>query len=303
MAEYNKPWLSIDEQVGLLTKRGLADASDFRHEIETIGYYRLSGYWYIFRRLGNTDRREDQFFEDATMAHVVKLYGFDERLRSAVWEAASQIELALRTQMGYQLGKVDPFIHLDPTLLDPSVRPESYQKLRTELVRAQDRSHDDFVVHFRRKYDGRLPIWVVTEIMQFGQFVHLFDFAPYSNRVAIASTVGARADEYHSWLKSINIVRNIAAHHGRLWNRSIGMKPMLHGRKTDPLLMHAVNSANRVYGVTALIAYLLRHIGAHKPIATLRSTLESLPDINGVRPQSMGMPEGWAYQDLWRVES
>ncbi len=153
--------------------------------------------------------------------------------------------------------------------------------------------------HFKSRYDGRLPIWVATEILQFGQLVKLYQFAPYESRVEIASDVGARADEYSSWLKSLNIVRNVAAHHSRLWNRSIGLKPKLSQRRDDPDLGHAVNSVDRVYGVIAVTVYLLRRFGLDTETADLRGVLGSFPDIAGISPTMMKLTANWAGERLW----
>ena len=48
---YNKPWLSIEEQLDKLQAHGLAVTDEQRAEqaLRRIGYYRLSGYWYPFR--------------------------------------------------------------------------------------------------------------------------------------------------------------------------------------------------------------------------------------------------------------
>lgn len=48
---YNKPWMSIEEQLTRLQERGMqiSDADKARECLERIGYYRLSGYWYDFR--------------------------------------------------------------------------------------------------------------------------------------------------------------------------------------------------------------------------------------------------------------
>jgi abortive infection bacteriophage resistance protein len=37
-----------------------------------------------------------------------------------------------------------------------------------------------------------------------------------------------------SWLRALNGVRNIAAHHGRLWNRTLGYKPLLPYKRKQP---------------------------------------------------------------------
>lgn len=298
---YAKPWRSFDEQVDILVRRGLADAPEFRAELESIGYYRLSGYWYTFRRIDDViGRRADEFFDDATMAQVIELYRFDERLRRAVWPAVTNLELALRVQVGYELGKIDRYVHLRPDLLDPGMRDSDYGRFTGELTKLRAKSHEDFVTHFKREYDGRLPIWVVTEIMQLGQLVRLYEFAPYDCRVAIAGRLGTRADEYRSWLKALNIVRNIVAHHGRLWNRSIGMKPMLKHRGADPLLSHACGSADRVYGTLAVLGFLLRQLGFDASVAALQSAIASRPAIRGVSGRAMGLPDRWESQTLWQ---
>ena len=48
----SKPFKTIDEQIELLRYRGMTIADDevARHALERIGYYRLSGYSYPFRK-------------------------------------------------------------------------------------------------------------------------------------------------------------------------------------------------------------------------------------------------------------
>lgn len=301
---FAKPWRSFEQQIEQLADRGLADAASYRTELETIGYYRLSGYWYTFRKIDTgTGKRLDEFFDDASMAQVIELYRFDQRLRRAVWAAVTDVELALRVQVGYELGRIDPYVHLRPELLDPTASVTEYDKFAGEVGKLQIRSREDFVAHFKREYDGRLPVWVVTEIMQLGQLVRLFEFAPYDSRMAIAARVGTRTDEYRSWLKALNILRNIVAHHGRLWNRSIGMKPMLKHRSSDPLLSHARGTEDRVYGVLAVLAFLLRELRLDASVQSLHVALDSRPAIRGVSTSAIGLPEGWASQPLWTPDS
>src|SRR5690554_7305486 len=53
--------------------------------LERIGYYRLSGYWYSFRRFEESEngpkKRADSFFEGSHFEDAVKLYVFDKKLR------------------------------------------------------------------------------------------------------------------------------------------------------------------------------------------------------------------------------
>ena len=48
---YDRPWKSFQEQLTLLTERGMqvGDESAALEYLERVGYYRLSAYWYPFR--------------------------------------------------------------------------------------------------------------------------------------------------------------------------------------------------------------------------------------------------------------
>lgn len=297
---YTKRWLSIDDQIARIVSRGMADAADHRSAFEQIGYYRLSGYWYPFRRLEPDGSRADAFYPDATFAHVLSLYDFDSRLRGATWHAVGAVELAVRAKTANILGEVDRYIHLDRLLLDSKVSPDKFGKFAADLKKLQDQSKEDFVAHFRAKYDGRLPVWSVTEIMQFGQLARLYEFSPYRERVKIAAAFNARADEFGSWIRALNILRNVAAHHSRLWNRGIAIGPQLRHRRSDPLLSHAVGATGRSYDIIAVLAYLLRQLDRLDIVGDLRDVLASFPNVPGLHLDMTRAPEDWQEQALWR---
>jgi abortive infection bacteriophage resistance protein len=112
----NKKWKSFESQLALLKERGLeveakAAALDY---LERIGYYRLSGYFYPFRELeiqlvdGKLKHnRKDQFIAESRFEDVAKLYVFDKRLRLLALDALERIELAVRVDVAYLLGKRD----------------------------------------------------------------------------------------------------------------------------------------------------------------------------------------------------
>jgi abortive infection bacteriophage resistance protein len=124
--KYEKPHLPYDEQLKLLANRGLR-YSDQRAAIQalrSIGYYRLSAYTYVLRAPGEATAdgtrppRADAFVEGARFEDAVALCLFDQGLRLCLLDALQQIEVAMRVQIGYQLGKTDPFGHLRRTSLD-----------------------------------------------------------------------------------------------------------------------------------------------------------------------------------------
>ena len=62
--------------------------------------------------------RADTFIEGARFEDAVALCLFDHHLRLCLLDALQQIEIAMRVQIGYQLGKADPFGHLYRESLD-----------------------------------------------------------------------------------------------------------------------------------------------------------------------------------------
>ena len=80
-----KPFATLDEQIDVLASRGLAlDQAVAEQWLRSVGYYRLSGYWYPYREIGDPQRANhlDRFVRDASFDDVVQLYEFDRKLRT-----------------------------------------------------------------------------------------------------------------------------------------------------------------------------------------------------------------------------
>ena len=303
-----KVWASLDDQVGLLVERGLPDAPDFRDDLAAFGYYRLGGYAYPLRQRapeGSDRSRLNEFVPGARMRHVVDLYHFDERLRQAAWRAVSRLEVGLRADTGYVLGEFDPYMHLTVEEQWPSgAMARRARGFVSRMEKNQARSSEDFVRHYEKVHQGRLPVWVVAEILEFGQLVTLFSLAPFDQRRAIADLYGARADELESWMRTSNYVRNLCAHHARLWNRQLVVRPLTKHRRGDTGLGPALGNASRPYSALALIAFLLRRGGFDDEISDLKAALASFPEgIPGVALGQVGADLDWQDHSVWSLPS
>lgn len=91
-------------------------------------------------------------------------------------------------------------------------------------------------------------------------------------------------------------MRNICAHHGRLWNRELGYKPMIPARDMswhDPVRVEN----NRIFGVLAILKYLLSDIAPNSQWTTrLRELLAEYPEIPLAQ---MGFPGDWLLCPIW----
>lgn len=87
-------------------------------------------------------------------------------------------------------------------------------------------SRETFVMHFRKKYENPyLPLWMVTETISFGQLSKLYAGLNGDNKEQIAKLYDLPHKLLGQWLHSLTYLRNICAHHNRLWNRILEIRP------------------------------------------------------------------------------
>ena len=106
--KYAKKWISIDDQVDLLTRdKGLGcnNVDDLKRSLETIGYYRLSAYWFPYKTSSGDGKTV--FREGTTFDEIMRTYEFDRRLRLLMFEAVARIEVFLRSRLAYFAAKED----------------------------------------------------------------------------------------------------------------------------------------------------------------------------------------------------
>ena len=237
MAKQPKLWMSFFDQLALLKSRGLIVDNEpaALNYLERVGSYRLAGYWYPFRKLKANPQghsfREDKFIPNSRFDDGVHLYIFDKKLRMLALDALERIELAVRVDVAYLLGQYDTFAHKNSVLFHPNfLKPNSrnqnaqsdYDKWLDGFKRLQLKARKTvFVEHNINEY-GDLPIWVAIEIMDFGCLSHLFAGLKYADKQQIANMYGfVSGDHMEKCLRSLNFLRNVSAHHSRLWNINI----------------------------------------------------------------------------------
>lgn len=305
MGEDIKEFKTYNEQVDILVRRGMdiGDRDKAIFLLQQVSYYRLSGYCYPFREFKNNSRA-DTFFPGTRLRDVVDLYRFDSRLRTATFTALTPIELAIRAHLGHELGCLDPLIHLNPHKLGVKVRTpkeKKYNGWRRRYEHELKSSREDFVKHHKQKYGGKLPVWAATEIMDWGSLTYLYEFSPRSVQDAISSRCGLNAPQLHSWLKALNIVRNICAHHGRLFNRVHTISPKLPAQGTHADLDCINTDWKRTFGQLTLIQFLLDRftVGNKKLLPTV---VQSFPEVQIVPISHMGAPDNWqTASKLWSI--
>jgi len=220
--KYSKRPLSYIAQLQLLQSRGLHIKNEMVAEqfLANVSYYRFSAYCLPFE----TDRH--QFKPDITFEDVVALYRYDQTLRHLIDHALEMIEIYLRTKITYTLTMTNgPFIHViheDNRYFFSQVR---YDQWRRQIHAEIERSKESFILHYRNQYDDfpHLPLWMAVEVMSFGSLSKLFNNLTRAYQKQIGESLGFHESLLTSWLHSMTFVRNVCAHHARLWNREMAI--------------------------------------------------------------------------------
>lgn len=298
--KFAKPSLSIDDQIARLDERGMAvpDRALAGHYLRHISYYRLRAYWLPFEDAAPAEGGH-KFKVGTCLDDVLGLYVFDRRLRLLIMDAVERVEVSLRGCWAHYLAmKYGPHGYLNPNLYQRADRyDQSVITLTTEIAK----SKDTFILHYWSKYDypELPPVWMVTEIMSLGQLSRWFsNLKNRSDRQGIARTYGVDEKILISMAHHLTYVRNICAHHGRLWNKQMTVK--LEMPQYPESLGSAMNPASqgRIYNTLAVLGHLMDIVapGNH----WRRQVVELMNSCVLAEPAVMGFPDNWGNSPAWR---
>ncbi|WP_333884433.1 Abi family protein [Sphingobium yanoikuyae] len=306
---YDKPATTIDEQIALLTERGMGgDEALMRRWLETVGYYRLSAYWLPFELPAGQGQTRTKKFQPGTLFEtIVDIYVFDRKLRLLVMEGIERIEIALRSRWTNRL----TLAHGSHAHLAVGAFQSGYDHiglLSSLANRARD-SNEVFVEHYRQKYLEPFmpPLWVVTELMTFGELSRWFALTKdLKVKSAVAKDLGLPSREVlEGALQLLSYIRNICAHHGRLWNRqTVKRLPNIKRFKDDLVVVETVTvqgtqaqPANFIYNALVVLVHMLRRQSPDTSFAQRVAALVEARPPDQLR--AMGFPVDWRARPCW----
>ena len=316
MVRYTKPALTFEEQIALLKSRGLVidDEKRATRHLSNVSYYRMSAYMLSFKKLDANENVLDEFEEGTTWDNVYDLYKFDRKLRLLIFDAIERIEIALRTQVIYQLShkygshwqnKKNIF---KSTYTDPRTGKSVnvYNDIKKHIAIELNKNNTIFIQHYKAKYDNPKtpPSWMSVELLYFSELSKICQgLAKRADRTALAKAFGVMNEEiFCSWLHTLNYIRNICAHHARLWNIKVDVVPKKYYNKTDKVWLTNEEvdkvQSTKLFYTLCVILYLLQTVN---PRTKFKQHFYDLLDKYPiVETGYMGFPEGWKDLPLWK---
>lgn len=319
MKTYQKLPLTYKEQVDLLVSRKLkiSDPQRVLRQLANISYYRLSAYMLPYKRKENGVIL-DEFVEGTTWDMVYDLYVFDRKLRLLVFNAIERLEVAIRTQIIYQLSykygshwqdRRDIFYPpKSRTLKDGrTITVDVYGDLQNHIkAQLTNNKAEVFIKHYQSTYSfpPNPPSWMCVEIMYFNHLSHICSGLKKRKDVnGLAKYFCLPPDCFCSWLHTMNHVRNICAHHARLWNRDLDIVPKTLKFSKQRIWINNAETTQRkkLYYFLCMLDYMLQTVN---PTSSFKRRLKALLEEykHVVSLPAMGFPQSWEQEKMWNSE-
>ena len=316
-----KPATTLTEQIRLLRERGM-DVDDplARQWLASVSYYRLSGYWYVYRILDTHQEtgkpsRLDNFDHGTTFADVASLYEFDRKLRTLIHDGMERIEIALRARIGELLVQTGPLSHRDPAKFRPEFEHAQWIATAERRVK-RARKHSQSIEHYTKKY-GDYPFWVLADALDFSDISKLYDGMLPEDQHSIAGSFGLTAStdqlsakqkgKYYKrhpfarWCEQLTVLRNACAHHGRVWNRRLTPASTNALRTIPRLASMPEGQSDRLFGALLLMSLLIATIspGSTWPLKVRVLIETEYAPLPGRSVNELGFPDGWREVAPW----
>jgi len=262
----------------------MGDVNKARRHLEHINYHRLLPYWECF--LGSNGR----FREGATFESVLRRYTFDRKLRLLMLDAIERLEVSIRSRWSNHMAvRHGPLCLADAELFQDR---RAHQRSFETVLHFYAGNEDEYVARFRDRYERNQtpPIWICSEMLSLGQLAHwLANLRDPRDLHAVCWSYQLPAECFLSFLNHLTEVRNLSAHHSRLFNRTLSSFLFPEGGP-DGLKSLEHSSQGRIYNTIVMLDYLMDVISpGHSWTRRLTHSLTRHPDL----PQEMGFPPGW----------
>ena len=292
---YTKSPKTFEEQLQHLKEKNLIITNEAYtlKKLSHINYYRLSAYFLPLQH-PKSSKLDGIFLDNVRFEDVLELYFFDVELRKTVFKAIESIEVYFRTQIAYHHSLTyGAFGYLDPENFKTS--PEFFDKVMVSIREETSRSSETFIAHFKEKYNTTdLPVWAMVEVVSMSTLSKIYAMLKTTEQQAVTYALnGVSKDLFHNWFHALTVMRNICAHHSRLWNKTLGVsfeKP----RKIKEF--HSLQG-DKVFFALSVIAYILDAIGEEADFQSdIKTLIATHPKIN---IKSMGFVNGWEEMSVW----
>ena len=288
-----------------MTFRNETQAHDL---LKNISYYRLKGYWWD----AQLDPIQHSFQSGTCFEDIIERYDFDRKLRQILFGSIEQIEIAVRSKMIYHLSiAYGGLWYLNPALFDSRIHvidgesKTAHRKVLEDLQKEFNRSQEIFIKNHQRLHLGQpADAWKILEVASMGTLSKLYKNLKITlpERSVISNEMGVNSPHVFSgWLESIAYIRNIIAHHSRLWSRTMVKRPSMQLNNpagawfAQPLKQGQID---KPFSTISCMVYLCNFLNNTQDVKSkIIDLIQSYPDVPVYK---LGFFNRWQSEALWK---
>lgn len=281
--------VDFDEQIEIFKRRKMRfeDEAKAKDTIKYISYYKIKEFAEPFAKVTNsTETPATINYNNVYFERVISRYYQDKNFRLHIMHAIEDIEVALQTQIAYVLGETTgDYGYLEfKNWADISTYSKSYVKdqedrlkkvLRDQISKSNKRELKEKI-----KYGKNIhypPVWLAMNELMFGQLIQLLKIMSKKNLKRISSYFNCSNDELVSWMRCLNLIRNISAHNSNLIDIKLRTLPITR-REWDIYLYKYDEKVykNRVSVPIVILKYLMDQINPKYKFGNISSAIQNL---------------------------
>jgi len=294
---FSDPPTTPEQQVDLLKSRGLIIDNDKTAAkfLSSVNYYRFCGYALNFE-IFEDRKRTHRYKPDTNFRDIVAVYEFDSELRTILFSFIEHIEVAFRTAVCLELSLKykNPHWYLDKNMYALNIF--RYDDFISNCKEEFEGSKEIFAVSYKDKYDEPKmpPSWMLAEIISLGKWSKVFSgLKNLGDQKIIARRMNTTPFYLKSWMHGISFLRNLCAHHCRIWNRNFTTQMKITDRQLNSLESH-----EHLAAYCTVMADLLTSL--ERKSAFRDSLIKLFSDYPSIPINKMGFAENWQNSDIWR---
>lgn len=303
---FSKPPFQYDQLINKLEQSNLviSDKESAKRYLQNIGYYRLRGYGLPFLTKDDTGKHLDTYADDVDLKQIIEAYIVDRKIRTLLMSALERVEVSIRSIINHELACKYGSAHW---FLDDSLFKETdsfrHQDFLREIKRSvgfnangdqeKESKREGFINHYYSIYTepDYPPCWMLSEVLSLGSWSKVYEHLGVSkDRKIISRVLDLPPNTLQSWLHSLTYLRNMCAHHARLFGRKFVMPP--NKFKNIP-----IKNENFLYNYICVVYVLLRRISPETK--WLESFSDEIDKLDKSLLEHYGFKEDWLEDDFW----
>lgn len=292
-------FLTFEKQLDLFESRGMiiSERSQALKKLQSIGYYKIKGFAYALIKPENkTEGYKNVSFDGVKFDEVILRYYQDKNLRMNLMHAIEKIEVSVKVQIAYVLGKkygaygyTDFSKWTDRKKLNNETRREKESEfcddLKTKISRSglYDLSDDNL------NEDGMPSIWLAMDILTFGDIVYILSIMAQKNLNEIANYYNLDSETFVSWMYCLKFIRNLCAHNSNIIDIRLKTRPKILEEWQTVLYKNSKGVySNRIANVVLIIKHFISKINPKYSWHSIHNSFDKMIDGSNIKSNLLG---------------